>query len=125
MMNEFYKKIELSKIEMKSKGADFQFKDAWILKMFWKIGIKLKPAPYEKIWINTLMLGTLWGVPLFCLMYATIILSSSIFGTENTLSVIQFTLTHIGAGLVFGLSMALLAAYSHRKHGLSDWDDLK
>ena len=125
VLDDFERKRIAAIKELSSSGVEWLKKSPDLYEWFWKNGLKIKPAPYEKIWINTLIAGVFWAVPWGVLMFIFNQFMHHAFGSNLVQNQISF---FIGAcsvgGLLFGLIMALYAAHDHKRLNLSAWDDL-
>jgi hypothetical protein len=81
------------------------------------IGFEVKPPHYatifENVLVNGLPFGILWGAFMWIILWA-----------YQPMPWWGAILSSIGAILLYGISMAAYFTYSHRRNGLTSWQDL-
>lgn len=124
VMEEFNKKLEHALAELKSSKKYF-YGTPRLYKFLWKYEIKLKPAQYENFWVNIIVLGASWAIIFGIIVYLMLFIQGILFGSFDIgMSLLEYIAWCAVGALLFGLPMALFAAYEHWKLGLSKWEDL-
>lgn len=87
------------------------------LKLMWKLGLKYPPLPFAAFWLNTLVLGAVFGLNFGLLMW--------IFIWKNQDMPIQHALLlSLFSAFVFGFLISLFHLWRKKANALPKWKDL-
>ena len=88
-----------------------------ITRIFWALGVKIKPPHFVSAWENAVLFGgyfaVAWGSMMWLFLWSK---------QDAPFSVTFFSA--LLAGVLFGGGMAASIAYSARKHNLPSWESL-
>ena len=82
-----------------------------------KLGINIRPVHYNTFIVNFLLMAIMFGGTWGLIMWFTT------WESQN-MSIQMALITSLGAGLLFGLSMAFYYKRSSKKNKLSNWEQL-
>jgi hypothetical protein len=88
-----------------------------LLRMLWRLNIDVRPPHFAPFWANALVTGLFFGTLWSALMWFTLWSRQSV-----PLPVAAFL--GLGAGVLFGLTMAAYYEFGRRKHQLPAWEAL-
>ena len=88
-----------------------------LLRLLWKMGFKIPPLPFASFWQITLlmggMFGFIWGVVMWFVSWKSM-------GMQPTVAIG----TTMGAGVLFGVFLAVFHWWRKLVNHLPDWDSL-
>jgi hypothetical protein len=115
--SDYARKFEAAVAEMDAAGIWRSNSLPPYLKLGRKLGFELPPPYYQPFAsvavVFGLYFGTIWGI-----------LMSVVMWRPQAMPVALQIITATLAGFSFGLAMALWYRHVHKKHGLSQWQDL-
>ena len=88
-----------------------------LIKLLHKLGAKVPPPHYNSFFGNTLLMGGHFGIAWGLFMYISI-------WRNQHMPAQTAILTAAGAGLFFGIFMAIYFKFSANKNRLNQWKDL-
>ncbi|EOZ1776026.1 DUF6404 family protein [Escherichia coli] len=71
-----------------------------LLRILWRLGIRLPPLPFMPFWLVTLLMGSLWGISWGCAMWF-------IYWGPSGMVAGEAIIISITGGFLFGLCMAV------------------
>ncbi|HBF51652.1 MAG TPA: hypothetical protein DDX04_16360, partial [Massilia sp.] len=87
------------------------------IRLFRRLGFQVRPLHFETFWRTTLFFG-LWFAPMWAIIMW--FFSWRKDGTHPMMAVLGAAI----CGLVYGMTMAGVFAWSKKKHDLPTWDSL-
>ena len=88
-----------------------------LLRILWRLGIRLPPLPFMPFWQVTVLTGGLWGISWGCVMWF-------IYWGPSGMVAGEAIIISITGGGVFGLLMASFHWWRRKVNLLSSWDDV-
>lgn len=110
-------KIEAMYSHVKNLGISRSIAAPPLWRMLWWIGIEVPPPLFMGFTANALLTGTHFGV-----CWGGLMMLVNLFRHDFSPSVLFFAA--IGAGVLFGSSMAANWRYIARKHHLPSWEQV-
>lgn len=89
-----------------------------LLRILWRLGIRLPPLPFMAFWQVTVLTGGLWGISWGCAMWFIYWVPSGMVAGEAII-------ISITGGFLSGLCMASFHWWRRKVNRLPPWDDEK
>ena len=88
-----------------------------LLRILWRLGIRLPPLPFMPFWQVTVLTGGLWGTSWGCAMWF-------IYWGPSGMVAGEAIIISITGGFLFGLCMASFHWWRRKVNRLPPWDDV-
>ncbi len=88
-----------------------------LLRILWRLGIRLPPLPFMPFWQVTVLMGGLWGISWGCAMWF-------IYWRPSGMVAGEAIIISITGGFLFGLLMASFHWWRRKVNRLPSWDDV-
>ncbi|EJU6734266.1 hypothetical protein N4Z18_003969 [Salmonella enterica] len=88
-----------------------------LLRILWRLGIRLPPLPFMPFWQVTVLTGGLWGIYWGCAMWF-------IYWGPSGMVAGEAIIISITGGFLFGLLMASFHWWRRKVNQLPSWDDV-
>lgn len=117
MKTEFERKKDKALVIMEQKKVWKSIYAPPLVRLLWKTGINIPPPLFAPFWLNTSVMGGLFGVLWGIIMCFTL-------WSDTGVSVSDAVKHSALAGLLFGLLMATFYLCSQIAYKLPEWDEL-
>ena len=88
-----------------------------LLRILWRLGIRLPPLPFMPFWQVTVLTGGLWGISWGCAMWF-------IYWGPSGMVAGEAIIISITGSFLFGLLMASFHWWRRKVYLLPSWDDV-